>query len=453
MKLHQTVVALGILSVLACSPNQAKEQSPMSSSEATAQPITIETIWNLKSREYPVFLSALQQLEASWDDGLVAPLIEVAPTVSAQWKHELTQKVRELTKTEFRSTNELYSWYWNQDRRPPDWYADFKAEVNDYVDPRFKEYFSSERLGKIDLTEVRWGGVQRDGIPPLDHPRMLGAEEASYLADSDVVFGIINKGDARAYPKRILAWHEMFRDEIGGDSIAGVYCTLCGSMIPYLSKSYTLGTSGYLYRSNKLMYDHKTKSLWSTLEGEPVIGPLVDKGIKLDSIPVVTTTWGEWKKAHPTTSVLSLDTGHKRDYREGVAYRSYFGTDQLMFGVKKTDPRLLNKDQVLVVRVSGEPLAISVEFLGKTPIYQDKIGETKFVVVTSEDGANRVYETSSQSFVSRTGRQLKDESGKTWKLSEAALSGPEGQSLKRLPAHRAFWFGWYAAYPDTRLVK
>ena len=40
-----------------------------------------------------------------------------------------------------------------------------------------------------------------------------------------------------------------------------------------------LGTSGFLYRSNKMMYDKATQSLWNTLQGKPVIGDLVGKGI------------------------------------------------------------------------------------------------------------------------------------------------------------------------------
>jgi len=87
------------------------------------------------------------------------------------------------------------------------------------------------------------------------------------------------------------------------------------------------------------MYDHGTKSFWSTLHGEPVVGPLVGKGIKLNRRYLVTTTWGEWKKRHPDTTVLSLQTGHRRNYGEGVAYHNYFATDQLMFTVPKIDTR------------------------------------------------------------------------------------------------------------------
>ena len=82
---------------------------------------------------------------------------------------------------------------------------------------------------------------------------------------------------------------------------------------------HNLGTSGFLYRSNKLMYDQDTQSLWNTIWGQPVVGPLVDRGIVLERLSVVTTTWGEWRRRHPDTKVLSLNTGYDRDYTEGAA--------------------------------------------------------------------------------------------------------------------------------------
>jgi len=137
------------------------------------------------------------------------------------------------------------------------------------------------------------------------------------------------------------------------------------------------------------MYDHATKSFWSTLKGEPVVGPLVGKGIKLNRRYLVTTTWGEWKKRHPDTTVLSLDTGHDRDYGEGVAYHSYFATDKLMFKVPGKDDRLLNKDSVVALRDENSQLAIAAKFLAKNPVYSDKLGDQDFVVLTNGAGANR----------------------------------------------------------------
>jgi hypothetical protein len=98
-----------------------------------------------------------------------------------------------------------------------------KSVIYRRIDPRFAGYFSSSRETSIRLDEVRWGGVVQDGIPPLRQPTMLSAGEADYLSDGDVVFGIEVNGDVRAYPRRILAWHEMFTDKVGGIEVTGVY--------------------------------------------------------------------------------------------------------------------------------------------------------------------------------------------------------------------------------------
>ena len=253
----------------------------------------------------------------------------------------------------------------------------------------------------------------------------------------------------------------MVTDKIAGRELNGVYCTLCGSMILYDTTidgvHHELGTSGFLYRSNKLMYDAATKSLWSTLTGTPVVGPLVGKGIALRPLFLVTTTWGEWRRRHPETRVLAEDTGFSRDYSEGAAYRDYFASKRLMFTVPKLDNRLPNKAEVLAVRIaeaSGMHLAIAQSFLAANPVYHDRVAAVDFVVVTDASGANRVYDARDIALVSWDGIDTaRDRAGGVWKVSEARLTGPRGEVRERLPAHRAFWFGWYAAFPDTRLVK
>jgi hypothetical protein len=252
----------------------------------------------------------------------------------------------------------------------------------------------------------------------------------------------------------------MFTDTVGGIAVAGVYCTLCGAMILYETEHagtrHELGTSGFLYRSNKLMYDRATQSLWSAMRGEPVIGPLAGKGIRLRRGSVVTTTWGEWRRRHPHSTVVSLETGHARDYSEGAAYREYFATDTLMFPVPATDDRLANKAEVLGVLPGadgGGPLAIDTAHLRAHPLLHGRVGPDAIVVVTDGSGANRVYASADVRFTRYDGdRTLTSADGRTWLLGEDALaSGAE--ALARVPAHRAFWFGWHAAFPDTRLLR
>ncbi|MBL4852069.1 MAG: DUF3179 domain-containing protein [Gammaproteobacteria bacterium] len=405
---------------------------------------------------------ALDRIEAEWQPGFAIMAVEIMTLLrDREGVARLVGLLEENTNQKFGFDIQGWrQWLWNQPENKYRHYAQFKSELYRLIDPLFAGYFNDERDTTIRLDEVVWGGVRQDGIPPLRNPKMIHADDADYLDDGDVVFAIEVNGDARAYPKRIMAWHEMFVDEVGGTPVAGVYCTLCGSMILYNTeiegKNYEIGTSGFLYRSNKLMYDKKTQSLWNTLWGTPVIGPLVGKDIALERLSIVTTTWKEWQRRHPQTKVLSLDTGHQRDYGEGVAYREYFATDNLMFGVPTVDGRLKNKSEVLGLLFAespDKPLAISADYLAKHSVYQSSVEGTDFVVFTDVSGANRVYDAQGVRFESwDQNNTVMDESGQKWHLSESRLETTDGKKLFRLPAHRAFWFGWFSAYSHTQLV-
>jgi hypothetical protein len=355
-------------------------------------------------------------------------------------------------------------WMWSLPYEPHPHYARFKAELYGRVDPRMAKFFAGG--ADIRLDEIDWGGVRVNGIPPLVSPNTVPADAADWLSDRHVVFGVIVNGDARAYPKRILAWHEVAQGTVGGVPLTVVYCTLCGTVIPYRSvvggRLRTFGTSGLLYRSNKLMFDEETMSLWSTLEGRPVVGPLAGSGLTLEPLPVVTTTWGEWRRTHPSGRVLSLDTGYRRDYSEGAAYREYFATDRLMFRVPAIDRRLKNKDEVLGLlqpaRGGGrQAVSFAVEYLRRHPVYHFAHDDMSLVVVTTPQGANRVYDAGEHRFSRwQDERRILESTGRTWLVTEEALvqDGTNGAvSLRRRAAARAFWFGWFAQFPDTVLVK
>ena len=404
----------------------------------------------------------LAALDAGWHPGMVPMAMEILrfardPTL----REGLVELLEDNTgESHGADIDRWYRWLWSRPEQRHPHYARFKSTLYGNIDPLFAGYFDDARDTTIRLDEARWGGVAQDGIPPLREPAMIGADEAAYLGDDDVVFGIEIDGDTRAYPKRILAWHEMFVDTVGGTEVAGVYCTLCGAVILYETEHdgirHELGTSGFLYRSNKLMYDRATQSLWSTTLGEPVVGPLVGRGIALERGFVVTTTWGEWRRRHPDTLVLSLDTGHRRDYGEGVAYRDYFATDELMFSVPELDDRLPNKAEILALQFPDEDerrTAISADFLAERPVFHHEVGSQRVVVLTDPTGANRVYDPRGLTFVDYDGdRTVTDAEGGRWTLEEAALKHADGRRLERLPAHRAFWFGWRAVHEDTELV-
>ncbi len=406
--------------------------------------------------------STISEIRTHWEDGLAPALVEI---LRLSTDRSLNDDIASLMGHIYsvNDSENYFDWIqrlWMWDMPNASYYFDFKAELYAHIDPRFRGYFEGRKgMSSIRLEEIVWGGVVQDGIPPLRNPRMVDPSQAGYLGNDDIVFGVFINGKPRAYPKRILAWHEFFTDTFGDLKIAGVYCTLCGTVIAYDMTHdgtfHDLGTSGFLYRSNKLMYDNATQSLWSTIEGQPVLGPLIGRNITLDTYPVVTTTWKAWLERHPDTVVLSPETGYDRDYSEGAAYRDYFATDRLMFPVLSLDRRLRNKEEVLIVRAREyrqDPLAVALPYLMKKRWHQDEIGNTRIVIVTDDSGAARAYDSKDIIFKKFHKGRLLDNEGVAWTVREDHLASDSGLRLLRLPSHNIFWFAWYNAYPGTRLV-
>ncbi len=481
-----------------------------------------------------------------------------------------------------------FEWAGENDIELPPGYDEFKGFLFSlFVDPAFSRFWREgvQETAQINLVEPVWGGVVVDGIPSLVNARQITPEAAliegqererfcrdgdcAYPAPDELVFGVYLDGDARAYPLRILNWHEMFNDVIGhtpmfdavdgeqvcnfraptqfsalgrsGDdwvlvegysagcpesgwlaadalewgesdwetvrdqlpdvdegealtveegitgSVAGrpvmlAYCTLCGSGILYdvtiPDLTYTnldgeiveagetvleFGSTGMLMRSNKLMYDRTTNTVWNALTGEPAFGPLATvEDFQLDLLPVVVTDWETWLEEHPDTSVLSLQTGVTRDYTNGAAYSDYFNDPSyVMFPVWQQDEaQAQNKDMVFGLRLNGEEKAYPLDILIEEGVSNDVFADTSIVIVTRatperdffEPGGAAVRAYDSQGMIFSPGEaegEIIAEDGTVWQVTEDALISPDGETLARLPGHLAFWFGWYGFYPDT----
>lgn len=338
----------------------------------------------------------------------------------------------------------------------------FKREVLLGIDENFDVFLKPEHLAreqmKIRFEEIAWGGVRKDGIPSLDNPDLLPAAKADYLKDDDLVFGISINGDTRAYPLRIMGWHEMFNEVIGGVPVALAYCTLCGSGILFETKvtgrrkPLVFGSSGFLYRSNKLMFDRETHSLWNQYTGKPVVGPLVDSGIELKQRPVVITSWGAWKASHPKTRVLSLNTGHRRDYGSGVVYQDYFSSAELMFPALVDQSRHRQKDYVFAIRQFGAARAWPLDAFEEKSIINDAIANTPLVLIGNPSKRTvRAYERGAHLFEQR-GETLLDETGQTWTVTETALERVDGKTLPRVAGHISYWFAWDNYLGDAATV-
>jgi len=323
------------------------------------------------------------------------------------------------------------------------------------TDERFLDFFKlpygARDKMKIRLEEMSWGGVLVDGITSLDNPNMINAWEADYLLDADLVFGVEINGDIRAYPLRIMGWHEMFNDVIGGVPVALAYCTLCGAGILFETDvegrevPFIFGSSGLLYRSNKLMFDRQTNSLWNQFTGEPVVGPLVDTDIKLKIRPVSITTWADWKATHPTSKVLSLETGFIRNYASGFIYREYFASPDLMFPAVVGDESVLKrKDYVFGIRQTGNAKAWPVEAFRKKRVINDSVGGMDVVLIG--DAATRTvraYAREANETFSGATRGFISSADDHWRITEDFLiSSYNSRKRVRIPGHVSYWFAW-----------
>jgi hypothetical protein len=336
----------------------------------------------------------------------------------------------------------------------------FKADVMTVLDPDFRLFLKPGVAHEIRLEEIAWGGVPKDGIPALTNPKHIAAAEATWLEEDELVFGLEIDGDARAWPLRILDWHEMLNDVVGGVPVTLAYCTLCGSgilydvRVPGYDEPFVFGSSGFVYRSNKLMYDQATHSLWHQFTGRPVVGPLTGSGIELKTLPVTIASWREWRARHPTTKVLSLETGHERDYTPGEPYGDYSASEGLMFPALVADQRLAPKDYVFALRADGHAQAWSLADFAGGRVINARVGELPVVLVgNAATRTVRAYESGGREFAAGSEPTKLVADGQAWQIGEEALHGPDGARLARLPGHIAYWFAWQGFIDGAPLAE
>ncbi len=394
------------------------------------------------------FFGAMKAIVDRGGEDLVPPLIFALRFTRApvNFLHSTLQALTGEKLTEW------HDWMLWQEGRPDiiphPAFIEFKINTLLDLDPAWDVFLSPKFMQPEAMTirfeEIAWGGVRKDGIPSLDGPFMIGVDDADYLLDTDLVFGVSINGDTRAYPLRIMGWHEMFNDVIGGVPVALAYCTLCGAgilfetAVPGRDVPFIFGSSGFLYRSNKLMFDRQTNSLWNQFTGKPVSGPLVKQGIELTQRPVVITDWKSWRETNPDTTVLSQQTGYLRDYGPGVVYNDYFASDALMFPALVDQTTHAQKSYVFGMQAPGASKAWPLKFFEGGQVINDRIGFQNVVLVgDSERREVRAYDRGDLEFDADL---MAD--GVAWTLSEDALTASDGRRAPRLPGHISYWFAW-----------
>jgi hypothetical protein len=274
----------------------------------------------------------------------------------------------------------------------------------------------------VDPSKILSGGPPKDGIPSIDNPKFVSVSEADrWIQDNELVLAINYNGLKRVYPLQILVWHEIVNDTIAGDPILVTYCPLCGSGIAYRrelnGEAVEFGTTGRLYNSNLVMYDRKTDTWWTQIDGKAIVGELT--GQELTEVSIDTVAWREWKAVHPDSEVLNQDTGFSRPYGRDP-YGTYYEDSFLMFPVESEDQRIHPKTVIFGIEVDGVYKAYKEEDVIRQGTFEDSVAGVRLQV--SRDAAGVVTFTDLNS-----GREIVKE--------------------------RDFWFAWYAFHPDTLVYE
>ncbi|MBT5903137.1 MAG: DUF3179 domain-containing protein [Opitutaceae bacterium] len=268
------------------------------------------------------------------------------------------------------------------------------------------------------------GGVPVDGIPSIDSPNFWSVEQAEkFLFGGDLVLSVPEGKSARAYPIRILTWHEVVNDEVEGTGIVVTYCPLCASGMVFVRDfegaeegRLEFGVSGLLYHSDMVLYDRESMGLWSQLSRKAISGRFA--GQELEWVPSAQMTWKAWKNKYPDGRVLSTDTGYDRPYTQSP-YDGYDRSPMPMFKVPTARNDLPMKARVVGMVVHGEARAFSAAGL-RTGSFSDQIaGET--IRITYQRGDRHFTATDSDGNL--------------------------------IPVVWSYWFAWQAFYPETELVK
>ena len=429
----------------------------------------LRLVEELASPREAVRESAAERLVAAGDRSLLAPLVDQLFFTRTAQREQILRTLAALTGES--GPARYLDWVAHvsgrQDAAPPPGYLGWKGRLFARIDPRYREILVDGAPARIAPQEIVSGGVPFDGIPSLDAPRHVPAARADYLEDGELVFGARVGGEARAWPLRILSWHEMLNDRLGGEPVTLSFCTLCRSALLFRARlpsgamagdETTFGTSGLLYRSNKLMFDRRTRTLWANLTGEPVLGPLAAEPRALEMLPLTVTTWAAWRRDHPDTTVLALEADrgwrHGYDYRPGAADARRAGVS---FPVPARSRLLPDQEEVYGLRLAGAVKAYPVRALVAAVVVNDALaGEPVVLHAEPGSGAVRAFRRGGERFAAGPAPgELVDGLGRLWRVTEEALvpAEPVAPPLPRLPGNLAWWFGWFAFYPQTEVYS
>lgn len=325
----------------------------------------------------------------------------------------------------------------------------------------------------VDLSEVISGGPPRDGIPPIYTPTFETSTEATkWLPESEPVMVYKSRGEARAYPLRILLWHEIVNDTMHDKSFIVTYCPLCNSGIIFDTmldgQKVKFGVSGKLRNSDMVMYDHRHESWWQQLTGEAIAGK--DAGSYLKMLPSHTVSFKTFKARFPNGEVLSQDTGYSRAYGANP-YVGYDSLEKPFLMLKEVDDRLPALSRVIGFQLAGKAYLVPLASMQDKAVAQAVAGEHPLVLFNLSESnsavdARRVKNSKlidmvtvyanpeKLRFVMRDGHVVDSKYGFSWNaFGEGSEGGKIKKRLEPVENGMHFAFAWLAFHEKSEFLE
>ncbi len=240
----------------------------------------------------------------------------------------------------------------------------------------------------VDFKEIFSGGPPKDGIPAINDPKFAPVAEIDDIPDTEPVVGVTLGGETKAYPLRILMWHEIVNDRIGGIPVAVTFCPLCNAAVVFDGrlgdKVLDFGTTGKLRNSDLVMYDRQTESWWQQFTATAIVGELL--GQKLTFVPARLESFANFKKRAPDGLVQIPTLKGLRRYGSNP-YEGYDSSSRpfLYRGAMPANVAPLSR----VVAIEGESRAWALDYLRN----EKRVELDGGLVITWEPGQNSALDT------------------------------------------------------------
>ena len=351
---------------------------------------------------------------------------------------------------------------------------DEQEAVSTWIDDGWQTDFS---IKSVHLSEVTQAAAARDIIPPIDEPKFVpAATVGDDLPGNEPVAVLQVEDQVRAYPLRILTFHEIVNDELAGVPVASTYCPLCNTAIGFRrqiqGQTLRMGVSANLRASNLLMWDDVTESWWQQSTGEAIVGTYT--GWRLAFLPMAISSFDTYRESYPDGPVLTEETGHNRRYGSNpyVGYDS--GNRKPFLFFDEPDDRLPATERVIVVEIGNEQVAYPFSTLAESRVVHDRVGGEEIVVLyvpgtASALGAGTIAEARDVGaagvfrpgldgrdlqFQVKDGLIVDDQTGSTWNSLGLATTGElSGKALTPVVHGNDFWFSWAALRENVRIYQ